>query len=372
MSLSRVVKSCWVVGILAVTLALAGCPSEEVVVVDDHPEINLDEIDGNEYTFDYSGDASTPIEVGDIIAGSEGGGYLRRVMAVDQADTTVTTDTEFVSLAEAVDVGVLDADVEFTAKDFAKAGLPMVKDGDTKIDISGTVLFSDGGLSVTIVRGIIDFAPTVKLDATWSGHRLAYLRALTEGELAVDMDVEFKATGAQSFAYEVDVFPPVELPFTFSIGPIPVVGTAYLSFPFGVVGSVTGTASIVSGFDSVSYITLGGEYNGDGWNDLSSFSGFDPNGHAPVLSLSSDAGIDVFVKPTAGLNLYSVSDLSGSLIPYVSADAVFLPPPATFLVGAGIDGIINYELGIFDLTLIDESWYFPGPYWELYSWSADE
>jgi len=368
----RATKSVLTVGIAIAALALAGCPSEDVVVVDEQPEICLDDLSGDQLTFNYEGDPSTPLEVGDIVAGTEGGGYLRRLMSVDQDGGVVVTDTEQVSLAEAVDVGVLEAEVEFTAKDFAKAGYPLLKDDETKVDLSGTVLYNQDGLSVTITHGTIDFAPTVELDASFSDHQLVFLKAVTVGTLEIDMDVEFKATQSLDFAYEVDVFPPITKPFLFYIGPVPVMGTASLSFPFGVVGVVTGTASIETGFDSTSTITLGGQYMDGAWQDLSAFSGFDPNGHPPVLDLSASAGVDVFVKPKAGLNLYGCSDLTGSIIPYVSADAYFIPPPVTFVVGAGIDGVITYQLGIFDWNLVDESWYFPGPYWELYRWSSDE
>ena len=372
MFLLRMSKGLYLTLILVSTLALMGCPSDDVVVIDDQPEISLDDISGDQLDFNYSGDPSQPLEVGDIVAGSEGGGYLRRLMALDQDGNVVTASTEQVSLAEAVEVGVLDAQVEFTSKDFAKAGYPLVKDGETKIDLSGTVLYNQDGLSVTITHGTIDFAPTIDLDASWTDHKLTYLRAVTEGTLDLDFDVEFAASKALSFAYEVDVFPPVTKPFVFSIGPIPVVGTAYLSFPFGVVGTCNGSAAIEAGFDWTAFITLGGEWSGGAWQDLSNFNSLDPNLHPPILTLASGAGVDVFVKPKAGLELYGCSDLSGSIIPYLSADAWFIPPPVTFVVGAGIDGVITYELGIFDWNLVDESWYFPGPYWELYRWQSGE
>ena len=108
------------------------------------------------------------------------------------------------------------------------------------------------------------------------------------------------------------------------------------------------------------------------FTDLSDVAGFAPNPHPVVWTFSAGAGVDVFVKPKAGLNLYGVSDLTAAAIPYISANARFIPPPQNFVLTAGVDGIITYELGIFDWNLVDETWFFPGPQWVLFSWTAGE
>lgn len=369
MVFSTFTKSMALTAMLVMSLALVGCPSKDVVVVDDQTDIVVDSVDTSQIIFEYQGDPSTPLEVGDIVAGTDGGGYLRRINAVTQEGDIVTADTEQVSLAEAVDVGTLDADVQFTAKDFARAGLRTAGANRTAVDLGGITLYNKDGLSVTITRGSIDFAPHVSLDASFNDHKLEYFKAVTTGDLTVDMDVRVQATKPITLSYETNLFPAITQPFVFNIGPIPVTGTASLKFPVGIVGTVTGTASIESGFDSTSTIALGGELAGGQWNDLSSFSGFNPNGHDVVWSVSTGVGIDVFMKAQAGLNLYGVSDLWGTVVPYVAADAQIIPAPMSVLVTAGIDGIIDYKLGIFDINLVNKSWYFPGPSWVLYSWT---
>ena len=357
---------------LVACLALVGCPSEDVVAVDEIEDIALADIEEEGLTFSYDGDPGTPLEVGDIVTGTEGGGYLRRLMAVDQDGNTVVAETEQVSLAEALEVGVLDADVTFTAKDFADSGVPLIATGTTIIDLSNTVIFDQDGVTLTITRGTLDFAPTIELDATWADHRLTALTAVTTGEMTLNLDMKLAAADEAVLAYEIDVFPPITKPFLFYIGPVPVMGTASLEFPFGVIGTVNGSASVESGFDATGTITIGGEYADNEWTDLSDVNGFAPNPHPVVWTFAAGAGVDVFVKPKAGLNLYGVSDLTAAAIPYISANARLLPPPQNFVLTAGLDGIITYELGIFDFNLVDETWFFPGPQWVLFSWTAGE
>ncbi len=347
------------------SFTLTGCPSEEVVVLDNFPSISLEEVWGDVVSF-FTGGESTPFEVGDIIVGSEGGGFLRRVLAINQDRNEVMTETEFVSLAEAVEDGSLDGQVTFMPEDFAKAGAPMAKAGDITIDLSGMTIYNKDGVTVTLTTGTITYAPTVTLKAVFADHELQSFLASTEGDLTLDVDVRVTAAAGANLNWETDIIPPITKPFVFYIGPVPVAGTASLRLPFGVTGSVSGAASAESGFDSTTHVKVGMQMSGGKWTSITGFGPFAPTAHPLVVSFSSGAGVDVYVKPTVGLNLYGVSDLSGFVQPYLAADAQFVPSPFIFDLYAGLNGGIGYELAIFDFKLIDKDWFFPGPQWQLY------
>lgn len=367
---SRHLNKCLMLTVLLVaSMSLVGCPSKEVIVIDDLPNFSLDKMWDDFVSFFKGGD-STPFEVGDIIVGSEGGGFLRRVLGINDSGGSIGVDTEFVTLAEAIEDGVLSGEVQFTPEDFAKAGAPLVKANDIAIDLGGTVLYNKDGLSVTIVNGTLSYAPEITLDAVFADHKLQSLKTYSSGPMSVNMDVKVQATKPVTLAYETTLWT-ISKPFVFYIGPVPVAGTASLSFPFGVSGTITGTASVTTGFDASAIVTLGGELSGGKWVDKTDLGQWDPNGHPPVFAFSANAGAIIYVKGVAGLNLYGCSDLTGTVKPYVQADAWLYPAPQTLLVTAGIDGAISYKLGIFDFNLVDETWYFPGPKWELYkgSWN---
>ncbi len=369
-------RSVWLKGVVCIaivvcSLSLTGCPSQQVVVIDNFPEFSLDKLWSDCVSFFYHG-ASSPLEVGDIIVGTEGGGFLRRLTAIDENNGKITTDTEFVTLAEAIKAGTLDGTVTFNQDDFVKSGVPLAKANDMTIDLSGITIYSKDGVTVSISRGSLTINPTLSLNAVFADNKVSSLKVLTEGDIALDLNLRVKATGTlhDQISWETNIIPPITKPFVFMIGPVPVVGTASLSIPFGVSGTLTGSASVESGFDTTSHVKLGAQLNGGAWTNLSSFSNDGVNGHPIVVTLAAGMGVDVYCKVMAGLNLYGVSNLTGYVQPYVAADANFIPSPFLFVLTAGINGGIGYELGIFGFNLIDKDWFFPGPSWELYRYSV--
>jgi len=352
-----------------------GCPSSEVVVVDNFPQLQLDAIYDSVVSFFTTGTA-TPIEVGDIIVGSDGGGFLRRVLGIDQDNGEVTTVTEFVSLAEAVEDGELNAVVDFAAETFAKAGAPMAKSGDTAIDLAGTVLYDGDGIKVTIVNGTLDFAPTVTLNAVWENYELTELNTYTEGDYSLSMDVCVEVTGPMSYNKEWPLYT-FSQPWVFYIGAIPVTGTITLSFPIGVTGTVDGNASVTSGFETTGHVSLGGQLVDGEWVDMTDFVNDGATAHDVLYQFSAGVGLDVYVKAIVGLNLYNCSSLTGTFKPYFAFDSWLYPAPQTLTIGFGMDGQIAYDFSILGYSLYNNTWDFIGAdfdpplYWEIYrtSWN---
>jgi hypothetical protein len=355
--------------LVCASVALAGCPSQKVVVLDQLPSIQVEQVWDDMVSF-VTGAAKTPFEVGDIIASSADGGFLRRVTAINQKDGQVETETGFVSLAEAVESGTLNGSVSFNEKDLAKAMVPTKAGDPLTIDLSGLVIYSKDGVTLSITTGSIKYTPTLTLKADFSNHALTSFLACSDGDMTVDMNLRLQATAGKALNFETDVIAPITKPYVFTIGPIPVAGYASLRFPFGVSGSVDGTASLESGFDGTTHLKMGTQLADGKWTQISDFGQFSPNAHPLVASFSSGANLEVYVKPTATLDLYYASDLSGFVKPYIAADATFVPSPFLFVLDAGVDGGINYQLNIFDTKLVNQDWNFPGPKWELYRYSA--
>lgn len=345
-------------------LALMGCPSKEVVIVDQHDEVQVTSVTEDTLSLEVSG--GNPFEVGDILVGSDQGGYLRRVVTVSNSGGNVTAGTEPVSLSEAVELGTLAGEVQWNATDYARAGARLVQKGGTAIDFSGTEIFHQNGLRVSITRGTIDFAPKMRLEAGWKDHRLETFLNCTGGDMIVDMDIRIETTGPVVMEEEWILWE-IAQPFSFAVGPIPVVGTARLAFPLGIRANIHGASYIETGFDSFQRVVFGASYErGKGWTDLTNVGSPEFTGHKPVWEVNAGLGVDIYLKVEGGLNLYQVSDLTAAAIPYLAADAWLVPAPQTLVLAAGLDGEIGYELGIFDINLVDESWYFNGPRWVLY------
>lgn len=91
------------------SLSLTGCPvvDGKVVVVDDIEGLTIQSIGDQIVSFFNDLGDKAAIQVDDIIASAQDGGFLRKVIGVNQSGGVITTVTEAISLAEAVKEGVL-------------------------------------------------------------------------------------------------------------------------------------------------------------------------------------------------------------------------------------------------------------------------
>ena len=365
------VKMTFVLLTAVCSLTLMGCPATtDVKVVDNIPQLTIQQV-GRDIVnfFDNLGDKAE-IQVGDIIASAKDGGFLRKVIGVNEANGIIQTVTQAVSLAEAIKEGVLTGKITWTNQDLVDNGAVLSEGGTLAIDLSGLTIFSQDGVTLRMDNGsMLTYAPDIDLDANISDHKMTSFSLSCAGEFTTDLRFNLSAAQAASVNWETPIIPAITKPFLFYIGPVPVAGVASLSFPVGVSGSVGAGASAQSGFAGSSYVTVGASMVDGKWSNNSSFGEFSPVAHPLVITLSSSGSVTVYVKVQPSITLYDASTLSGYAMPYVTGAAQFIPSPFTFDLYAGINGGINYQLSIFDFSLINKSWFFPGPQWQLYNYS---
>jgi len=348
-----------------------GCPATtEVKVVDNFSELSIQQV-GKDIVnfFDNLGDQAK-IQVGDIIASAKEGGFLRKVVGVNEKNGVIQTVTEAVSLAEAIQDGILTGKITWTNQDFQDNGAVLAEGGTLALDLSGLTVFSQDGVTLGLGEGsTLTYAPDIDVNATIASHKVTSLSMNCSGEFTSDLYFKLSATQAASVNWETPIIPAITKPFLFYIGPVPVVGVASLSFPIGVSGTVSAGASAESGFYGSSNVTVGASVVDGKWTNNSSFGEFSPIAHPLVITLASGGSVTIYVKVQPSITLYDSSTLTGYAQPYVTGTAQFIPSPFTFNLYAGINGGINYELSIFDINLINKSWFFPGPQWQLYNYS---
>lgn len=358
--------------IAACTLTLMGCPATtEVKVLDNFSGVKIQQV-GRDIVnfFDNLGDQAK-VQVGDIIASAKDGGFLRKVVGVNDKNGIVQTVTEAVSLAEAIQDGVLAGKISWTNEDFANSGAVLAQGGTLALDLSGLTVFSQDGVTLGLDSGsTLTYAPSIDVNATIANHKVTTLSMNCDGEFTTCLNFNLSASKAATVNWETPLIPAITKPFLFYIGPVPVVGVASLSFPLGISGSVGAGASAQSGFSGSSNVTVGAAFDNGKWTNNSSFGEFSPIAHPLVITLSSSGSVTVYVKVQPSITLYDSSTLTGYAQPYVTSAAQFIPSPFTFDLYAGLNGGINYELSIFDISLINKSWFFPGPQWQLYNYSV--
>jgi hypothetical protein len=318
------------------------------------------------------------VELDDIIVGTEGTGYLRRVESVQTDGNRLILDTRIAALDEAL-AGDISIKVDW-ANDarydgrFGQLTQPAMLD----YDLAGTELLSlskeitcggdntchggpcdtgancpsgytcDGDddpgdgtedgvckesgtgkvwatLKVTIESGYVRFDPgiDVVLRTGWfSG--LKHFHIWISGQFDLDMTVKAEASVGMSYEKEVTIYT-YEKTFLKLIGWFPVEGTAKFEVlaGFSVAAEVAG--SVTTGFDAHAFLKMGGAWaKGEGWSPVWE-EDFTRKSHDPVWALEGTVTIKVWVKPDFEVLLYESVGPAFNIEGYLKWKGWFLP-----------------------------------------------
>ena len=296
------------------------------------------------YTFDLlGGTGATPMAVGQVLVGTQGGGFLRRVTSVQATSNRVTVATVQASLTDAVRDGSfrgtsrlslpgalitssfnqppVQGEVVWGQRSISTASGPVVvRNGEIELD---DVEFYDNGAG-TVLRftdGRIKFEPDFLFALALSGSRVDRLEVSATGNLAFDGDyvLQFAAANA-GVSREIPLFT-VSQPFYTYVGlfpfGVPVIGVVSLAFKGTARLAASARATVRTGFRSNGSVTVGGRYSRTA---LSSWEFLRASGAAFVpVPISSDASIGVSAE--AGLKAELRLTLYGVLGPYMYVQA---------------------------------------------------
>jgi len=328
--------------------------SEDTVLPEDETYFESVEMSEDELVFTSSGSGEDfDFAVGNVVVGcagdcTDGQGYLRRVTAVEIEGATATLQTEMASLSDAVESGSFGWVITANSRD--------------SVDLSGITLYSANNLELSIVSGTLTVDPTLFLDGDYSGFSVDWFVGMMDVELGLDMDVQAVTTASVSYGDEAQIFASPLYPFSFALGVLPVVGSFQITVVAGFEAEINGEASVTTGFDVSSSLEMGAAYYFGAWETT-----WDPsltgNYHPPVVSVSSDASIKVYLGATASTIFYGSAGPSLGIEPYLLGEATLAPPPPSYELYAGISGDLGFELDVFSIELVD---------WEteLFDWNT--
>jgi len=308
--------------------------------------------------------SGVPLAPGAIVVGSSGGGYLRRVLSVEQQGNQLTVATENASLTDAIQDGSYSQVIDLAGAS-GKADSPFETSHhglNNVVDLSGTVLYQGqaGGADVRIeiTNGGVSFEPEVKIDADIGWFKITYFRAAAVGNLDFDIDVLAQVSDSVSKSDEVEVASYTH-PFAGAIGPVPVVGYVEVGFYAGYELEANAEGSVTAGFDSGASLTVGAEYSGGSWSDI-----WDPqlsaNVHPPEWTISGDVKVRAYVRPQVKTIFYAIGGPSLDVEPYLAFEGSF--PPPCYELSAGLSGHIGFHLEVFMFSLAEYKA-------ELFDWS---
>ena len=341
--------------------------AEGLFIIPDLDSVEVAGVVDSTYVLTYSGDAPE-IATGDFIAGLEGGGFLRRVSSVVSRADTLTVETAWAALTDAVISGRSDTtfEIEYETLLLQPSG-PETASGPTArylapgvsvtargLDFSGTTLYSGkvGGadLSVILEDGWVDFTPLIDLYIAVADRQIEEFRAAASGRIEFTCEAAIEATAGLEHSSET-LLASFEFTEVQYFGSLPVVEVVTLSYWGGFDLDLSGRAICSIGCEGDVDVEVGARYRKGAWSDIWSADGDFYEGPFEWAGYSDIAG-KVYVKPRVDVAFY------GAPGPMVSADSYArttcetgAKASADWDLMGGVAGQVDYRTGILDYDI---------------------
>ncbi len=327
--------------------------------------------DGVIFTFSQGTPTLSALAPGDIMVGDVAehapDGFLRQVVAVTSLDGQVLVNTEDAALEEAIASGSLAVTRVLTPDDIANGWLaPGVTLGGRLQEGCGggfcytlhdVVLYEAGGAQVK-VNGSIRFEPVFDWRLRIKSFKVQELAFIVGADESAALEITSDMT-LSNLKKEVVIAEHKFTPFTFKIGPVPVVIRPVLTVSVGANGNVQ--VGVRVGVTQEARLRAGVRYTHGAWELVKEFSdrfSFNPPASAGGLTLRGYAGAQVTLRLYGVIGPYVRTNAYLKLA-YGSACAV--PWSRLFAgleVAAGVEArilgktIVNYKVKLFDYTLL--------------------
>jgi len=311
--------------------------------------------------FDSSATDVRNLRQGDIIAATIHlpllpYGALRRVESVEVDGDTVTVQTAFASLAEAVEEGNLHAELsldEPLATDSARLGRTLLGPGQLIFPIDNVVLF-DGDKDLTTtndqitIDGNLTIEPDVIIDIDIAGFALQHASVELQGEVTANVTITAEREATITPLDETLLIVPFS-PVVIPLGPIPVVLVPVLEIHAGASGTFSADLTANLAFEGDAAVGL--EYDGsfgpvlevtpEGSADLPDFQDGAQAAGKVWISAKFKAAVYGLAGVFAELALYGRADVDTAACPWwelyvgvdgsagafaeINVDVVFVP-----------------------------------------------
>ncbi|HUT52203.1 MAG TPA: hypothetical protein VM658_02320 [bacterium] len=293
--------------------------ADNVILIDEITSVLLSDTTDGTYTYDYTG-AAPDINPDDILLSSEGYGYLRKVISVNDTGTSLLVGTTQATLEEAFEnltIGLTQAltPAGVQSQQPLQEGIYFSRPAEMQplladqfyINFDGVVLYEEGGNQV-VLSGDITFKPDLNFQAQIRWFSLKYLvSTITLNETA---NINITSTiEILSLQKEVEIaryyFAPIPA------GPVEI--APILTVMVGINGELS--VDITTGITQQATLTAGLKYENRAWSPISEFSNqfsYQP----PVLS--TNCSFKGYAGPQLNLMIYGVTG------PYINTSGYLL------------------------------------------------
>lgn len=131
-----------------------------------------------------------------------------------------------------------------------------------------------------------------------------YFRAVASGDIDVDVGVDVAFNGGMTIAPQPVTVLTKNIPFLFSIGPIPIPGHVEVKIKAGIKGSISGGFNSSYGIRTHRTMMAGVEHRNDVWRKIQFQEQKSSQRYGPTLDASVTAGLEVYVDVDLKLIFY--------------------------------------------------------------------
>ena len=319
-----------------------------VIIAEDDP-ITLEHIDDSTYVFSIV-DYPLDIEVGDILIGSEGEGYVCLVTDVESTPERMFINTTGGKLTDAV----ISGGTEFASSiGFGSGRTANVKSsidlapGATLtsggVDLSGLTLFEreiEGQpASIRIDEGYVEFNPAVILGLAFNEHIITEFRSITEGILSYSCALTAVIPSEVSAGGEVHIAT-VSNRFVGRMGAVPITMIVELELVIAYEFSGSYVGDCAATFNGEYDLKLGADYSCGAWTDIGNIEpslGADP---LSCIDYAETSGLLLRIVPHLTVELYGESATITNSDAYIGFTAHTVTPPLWhWTIHSGYSGV---------------------------------
>ncbi|MBN1164325.1 MAG: 6-bladed beta-propeller [Candidatus Krumholzibacteriota bacterium] len=326
-----------------------------VKVIPENDSLSLNGFDGS-FLMMNDPHQSSAIGEGDLVVGTGGGGYIRKVISASRQGPLLCLETVPGYLTDAVESGRIDTVLEIGlastgAAEYAVGGrageiasavrtdalyrpdrlwtAPGVSLAGGRLDLSGFIIYRNeipvSPAEISVSEGYVDFTPVLESGFTIISYFIHEVHAIAEGTLDLNFAVRSDLPEETDIAGELPVAS-VEKTIIQYIGRVPVVEKATLSFilKYQVEGVFSGDCR-----SAISHSTdyrIGSRYYYGAWSDertaLSSY-----HSHSFECEDYASCRMEIRVIPRLDISFYSVPAFRIEIQPYLGYQAETQTPP---------------------------------------------
>ena len=285
--------------LVAVSLCFAACvppgaQPERFVLVGEDVEVTSDRLG---FPVDTHPEFAGAVE-NDLVAGVQGGGFVRRIIEIDTSAGRYAVATEEVPLGDAVG----DAESTNQLSTDGKA------DGESfllGLSVDNKAIYADGNYSINVTKARLSFTPRVDVDLDVSANRLEHFLIKAQGRLDGELAMHIKASAGGEAKIEKP-FWTCEKTFIQMVGWVPVVEVVELTVGVGV--EVEAEGAFEARFDAgvTAQLTAGVEYRNGSWKNIGGAT-MQRRGSPATATGTGEVAISSFIYAEVSVRLYGVA-----------------------------------------------------------------